>query len=56
MLIVDTEHFNLSISKKVSDIWQKHRQFNPMDPEAFGVLIGNKDFEIERYGLVEITV
>ncbi|WP_318351613.1 hypothetical protein [Klebsiella pneumoniae] len=56
MLIIDTEHFNLTISKKVSDIWQEYRQLKPMDPEAFGVLIGDKDFEIERYGLVEITV
>ncbi|VTM91141.1 Uncharacterised protein [Raoultella ornithinolytica] len=56
MLIIDTEHFNLTISKKVSNIWQEYRQLKPMDPEAFGVLIGDKDFEIERYGLVEITV
>lgn len=56
VLIVNTEHFNLHISKKVNDIWQDYRQFKPMDPEACGVLIGNKDFEIERYSLVEITV
>jgi len=55
-LIVDTEHFSLHISKKVSDIWQGYRQFKPMDPEAFGVLVGDKDLKIERYGLVEITV
>ncbi|WP_323867501.1 hypothetical protein [Xenorhabdus szentirmaii] len=56
MLIVDTEDFNLNLSKKVNDIWLEYRQLGPMDPEACGVLIGEKYFEIERYGLVEITV
>ena len=55
-IIVDTEHFSLHISKKVIGIWQGFRQFKPMDPEAFGVLVGDKELEIERYGLVEITV
>lgn len=56
VLIINTEHFNLHISKKVNDIWQEYRQLKPMDSEACGVLIGDKDFEIERYCLVEITV
>ncbi|MCP6443904.1 Mov34/MPN/PAD-1 family protein [Klebsiella pneumoniae] len=55
-LIVDTGYFSIHISKKVCDIWQKYRQVKSMDPEAFGVLVGDKDLEIERYGLVEITV
>ncbi|WP_250191201.1 hypothetical protein [Escherichia coli] len=55
-LIVDTGYFSIHISKKVCDIWQKYRQVKSMDSEAFGVLVGDKDLEIERYGLVEITV
>ncbi|WP_226093289.1 Mov34/MPN/PAD-1 family protein [Dickeya oryzae] len=55
-LIVDTDHFSIHIAEKVYEIWQGLRQLKPMDPEAFGVLVGNKDLEIERYGLVEITV
>lgn len=56
LITVETEHFSLQITNKVYDIWEKHRQIKPMDPEAFGVLVGNKDLEIENYGLVEITV
>lgn len=55
-LTVKTEHFSLYISRAVRDIWLEYRQIRPMAPEAFGVIIGNKDLEIERYGLVEITV
>lgn len=55
-LTVETEHFSLYISKKVRDIWLEYRQIKPKAPEAFGVVIGNKDLEIERYGLIEITV
>jgi integrative and conjugative element protein (TIGR02256 family) len=55
-LTIETEHFSLYITKKVSDIWLMYRQVKPMDPEAFGVIVGNKDLEIERYSLVEITV
>ncbi len=55
-LTVETEHFRLQITNRVRDIWQLYRQVKPTAPEAFGVLVGNKDFEIECYGLVEITV
>jgi hypothetical protein len=55
-LTIETEHFESLYQKKVSDIWLMYRQVKPMDPEAFGVIVGNKDLEIERYSLVEITV
>ncbi len=56
VLTVETKYFSLHIANKVIDIWHAYRQIKSMEPEAFGVLVGNKDLEIESYGLVEITV
>lgn len=56
VLTVETKYFSLHIANKVIDIWHAYRQVKSMEPEAFGVLVGNKDLEIESYGLVEITV
>ncbi|EGX6618163.1 Mov34/MPN/PAD-1 family protein [Salmonella enterica subsp. enterica serovar Newport] len=56
LITINTINFRVSIPKEVSDIWLSYRQNRPMDPEAFGVLIGNKDLGIEHYHLVEVTV
>lgn len=55
-VIVDALNFSVNISKKVKDTWDSYRQFQSMAPEAFGVLIGNKELTAECYDLVEVTV
>lgn len=55
-ITIDTTNFRINIPKTVSDTWLSYRQSRSTAPEAFGVLIGNKDLGVEHYHLVEVTI